>query len=126
MANRWDRSKYPENWEQISHEFRSSKDFTCEWDECGVQQGDTLTSKAGRDYKAVVDAAHKYPFDESNPDPELYCYCKKHHRVYDNTFQKQIEEAEHLVRMHDILIEQNGYVWCDHPDCGGYYLPHEH
>jgi len=123
---RWDRSQYPENWEEISATFRASKNYTCEWDECGVQQGDTLTSKAGRDYKATVDAAHRYPFDTQNPNPELLCLCKKHHRVYDNSFQEEMAEVEHQVAMHGILIEQAGYVWCDHPDCGGYYLPHEH
>ena len=121
---RWDRSKYPENWPQISYDFRASKDFTCEV--CGYRQGDPLLSKAGNTYKGSVDAAHKYPYDETNPDPALFCMCKRDHRIYDNTLQDKIAEAEHQATMHDICLEKEGYVWCDYPDCKGYYLPHEH
>jgi hypothetical protein len=123
---RWDRSKYPENWEEISHNFRASKDFRCEF--CGYKQGDPLVSKAGNEYKGSVDAAHKYPFDEANPDPELYCLCKSDHRIYDNGWREEIEETEHQARMHDILLNANGYetVYCSHEECQGYFLPHEH
>lgn len=108
MVIRWDRSQYPENWEEISLNFRASKDFTCEWGGCGVRQGDTLISRAGNEYKAVVDAAHVYPFDTMNPNPDLLCLCKKHHRLYDNSYQG-LDELEHQITMHRILIERNGY-----------------
>lgn len=121
---RWDRSQYPDNWEQISYEFRASKEFTCE--HCGYVQGDVLVSKAGREYRGTVDAAHKYPRDTRNPDPELLCLCKCHHRMYDNGFQETMDEGDHQARLHGILLERDGYVWCDHADCQGYYLPHEH
>ncbi len=121
---RWDRSKYPENWEQISRDFRESKDFTCE--ECGYVQGDPLISKAGNEYRGSVDAAHKWPNDTHNPNPDLLCYCKSCHRRYDNSFADLIEEGKHQAELHGILLEREGYVWCDHEDCKGYYLPHEH
>lgn len=106
MAVCWDRSKYPENWEEISFNFRASRDFTCEWDGCNVKQGDTLISKAGNEYKAVVDAAHAIPWETHNPDAELYCFCKKHHRIYDNLFNDEIAELEHQIRMHRILLSR--------------------
>lgn len=123
---RWKRDEYPEDWEQISKEFRESKGYTCEV--CGFQQGGTLTSKAGNEYKGTVDAAHKYPNDTQNPDPELLCLCKRDHRIYDNSFQHIIDEGKHQAALHSILLQQNGWdvEWCDHPDCQGYYLKHEH
>jgi hypothetical protein len=108
MAKRWDRSQYPENWEEISAAFRASKNYTCEWGGCGVKQGDKLISKAGKEYTATVDAAHVYPFDTANPNPDLLCLCKKHHRIYDNSYQGEMDELEHQTIMHRILIEKKG------------------
>jgi|SRR5882724_9315044 len=110
MAMRWDRSKYPINWEEISYNFRASKNFTCEWPDCGIKQGDTLISRAGYEYTATVDAAHRYPWDTANPHAELYCLCKSHHRIYDNLFNEEMAEITHLVRMHGILLERRGYA----------------
>jgi len=121
---RWNRKKYPENWEQISRDFRSSKDFTCEF--CGYKQGEPLISKAGNRYRGTVDAAHKYPYDESNPEPALYCLCKRDHRIYDNSWQNDIDEVEHQSRMHQILIGNYGEerYWCE--KCQDHYLEHTH
>jgi hypothetical protein len=94
---RWDREKYPENWEQMSYEFRESKDFTCEV--CGYRQGDPLISKAGNEYRGSVDAAHRFPNDESNPDPELLCLCKRDHRIYDNTIKAEYEHQENMMEI---------------------------
>jgi hypothetical protein len=74
-----------------------------------VRQGDTLISKAGNEYTATVDAAHAIPFETHNPDAELYCFCKSHHRVYDNLWSEEIAELDHQIRMHRILLERNGY-----------------
>jgi 5-methylcytosine-specific restriction endonuclease McrA len=104
---RWNRNKYPEEWERISYEFRSSKDFTCE--SCGYRQGDLLVSRAGRLYRGTVDAAHKYPNDTRNPQPELYCFCKRCHRLYDNQFQALIAEGKHVAKLHAILVQNRGY-----------------
>ncbi len=104
MGKRWDRSQYPPNWEEISYQFRASKDFTCEW--CGYQQGQPRKSRRGRMHKSTVDAAHKYPRDTRNPDPELYCLCKRCHRLYDNQFQEIIAEGEHQAALHRILLAQ--------------------
>jgi hypothetical protein len=110
MAIRWDRSKYPENWEEISYNFRASKNFTCEWPECNVKQGDLLISKKGKLYIATVDAAHAIPWETHNPDAKLYCFCKKHHRIYDNLWSEEIAELEHLMIMHRILLERRGVL----------------
>ncbi len=124
QRRRWDRSQYPENWEEMSRDFRASKDYTCEM--CGYRQGDPLISHTGREYQGTVDAAHKYPRDTRNPNPDLLCLCKRDHRIYDNQFQELMDEGDHQATLHDILLEREGYVWCDHEDCEGYYLPHEH
>jgi hypothetical protein len=106
---RWNRDEYPPEWEQISYNFRASKNFTCEWEGCDIQQGDILVSRAGKPYMATVDAAHALPFEKSNPDAELYCFCKRHHRVYDNLWTEELAELDHQIRMHRILLERNGY-----------------
>jgi hypothetical protein len=106
---RWDRSQYPPNWEEISYAFRLSKNFTCE--ACGYRQGDWLVSRKGQWYRGTVDAAHKYPGDTRNPHPELYCYCKKCHRLYDNLFAKIIAEGKRQVVLHRIVLERRGFVF---------------
>lgn len=107
MAKRWDRSQYPENWEEISRQFRASKHYTCE--RCGYRQGDPLVSRAGRIWRGTVDAAHKWPNDTRNPHPDLLCFCKRCHRWYDNQFQELLEEGRHQAAMHRILLEREGY-----------------
>ena len=124
MPKRWDRSQYPPDWEQKSQAFRAEHNYTCE--DCGYVQGDPLISKAGREYPGTVDAAHYWANDTHNPDPQLRCLCKSCHRKWDNQFQEIMAEGDHQVRMHEIALEREGYVWCDHPDCQGYYLPHSH
>ena len=108
MAMRWNRSKYPANWEFISFLFRWTKNFTCE--SCGIRQGEWVLSRAGKPYRVVVDAAHKYPWSTLDPNAELFCFCKRCHRLYDNLFRAEIEEVEHLARMHRILLEKRGYI----------------
>jgi hypothetical protein len=101
---RWDRKQYPPNWEQISYDFRASKNFTCEC--CGYVQGDWLISKRGRRYRGTVDAAHVWPNDTKNPNPALRCYCKSCHRFYDNLFNEIIAEGIHQAVLHSILLER--------------------
>lgn len=108
VTKRWDRSQYPAEWEVISLFFRLSKGFTCE--SCGVKHGTWVRSKAGKPYRVIVDAAHKYPWAVSDPNAELYCFCKRCHRIYDNIYKEQIEEVEHLSRLHRILIKKRGYT----------------
>jgi hypothetical protein len=120
----WDRSQYPPNWEQISQEKRESSNHTCEF--CGNVNGESGTNRNGGSYTVRVAAAHKWPNDTANPDPELYCLCQSCHRTYDNSFQDIIEEGKHQATMHEIALNQGGYTWCDHPDCQGMFLPHEH
>jgi len=108
MGKRWNRQEYPDNWEQISYQFRASRNFTCE--HCGYRQGDLLISRIGRRYRGSVDAAHKWPNDTDNPNPELLCLCKRCHRLYDNQFEELIAEGQHQARMHSILLQQGrGY-----------------
>jgi hypothetical protein len=107
MAVRWDRSRYPIDWEEISYQFRKSKGFTCEC--CGVKQGTSVISKAGKVYRIVVDAAHKYPWAVSDPNAALYCFCKRCHRIYDNIYREELEEVEHMARLHRILLRKRGY-----------------
>ena len=125
MPKRWDRRKYPDNWEEMSRNKREEAEWTCEF--CGAVHGGAGTTTRGSTYKPVrIAAAHKYPNDESNPHPELYALCQSCHFSYDNQFKDIIEEGKHQATMHGIALEQEGYVWCDHEDCRGYYLPHEH
>lgn len=107
---RWDRSQYPDDWEEISHSKKVAASWTCEF--CGNEHGKCACNKRGGEYTAYMAAAHKWAGDTHNPDPELYCLCQSCHRKYDNSFQTAYEEEEK--------------VWCDHPDCQGYFLPHEH
>jgi hypothetical protein len=107
MAMRWQRSNYPDEWESISFLFRAGKDFTCEG--CGVQQGTRVLSRAGKPYRVVVDAAHRYPWDTRNPNAELYCFCKRCHRIYDNIYREELEEVEHMAKLHRILLKKRGY-----------------
>lgn len=115
QQKRWDRSQYPDNWEEISYSFRELKDFTCE--HCGVRQGTMRESKAGNPYTARTAAAHKWPNDTQNPEPELLCLCESCHRKYDNQFQELIDEGEHQAVMHDILLERRAdeeeWEYCD-------------
>jgi hypothetical protein len=101
---RWDRKQYPPNWEQISRDFRASKNYTCE--SCGYHQGDWLRSKRGRWYRGTVDAAHVWPNDTKNPAPALLCLCKRCHRLYDNMFAEIIAEGIHQAVLHGILLER--------------------
>ena len=104
MNRRWDRSQYPPNWEEISYNFRASKNFTCE--SCGYQQGEPRISRSGREHKGTVDAAHKWPNDTMNPKPELYCLCKRCHRLYDNLYDELVAEGVHQRKLHRILRER--------------------
>ena len=101
---RWDRSQYPPNWEEISYNFRLSKDFTCE--ACGYRQWEPRISRSGREHKGTVDAAHKFPNDTRNPHPELICLCKRCHRLYDNLFQELLSEGNHQATLHRILLHR--------------------
>jgi hypothetical protein len=121
---RWDRSQYPENWEEISKNKREEAGWVCEF--CGTAHGDQGTSKCGSNYTVRIAAAHKWPNDTRNPDPDLYALCQSCHFSYDAQFRDIIAEGKHQANMHGIALEQEGYVWCDHEDCKGYYLPHEH
>lgn len=109
---RWDPSRYPPNWPEISHRFRASKNYTCEC--CGYHQGDILISRRGRKYRGSVDAAHKWPNDTHNINPDLLCFCKSCHRLYDNLFRDIVSEGKHQTRLHDILLERKGKSW--YPD----------
>ena len=108
MAMRWDRSKYPVDWEVISLFFRLSRGFTCEC--CGITQGTKVLSRAGKVYRVTVDAAHRYPWDTANPHAELYCFCKRCHRIYDNIYREELEEVEHMAKLHRILLKKRGYA----------------
>jgi hypothetical protein len=124
-GKRWDRSKYPPNFDDISLQKRKAHNFTCEF--CGRSNEDKFES--GGDVR--VSFAHKYKNDEANPNPEGYCLCQSCHWHYDHPSDKIKEEGDHQVAMHRIANEQVGYVrdgrvWCDHEDCKGYYLPHTH
>ncbi len=101
---RWDRSRYPANWDDISWAFRSSKRFTCE--HCGTEQGMLRISKAWNLYPARVMAAHRYPNDTANPYPELLCLCERCHFSYDARFRDILEEGEHQAVLHGILLER--------------------
>ena len=108
MARRWDRSRYPENWEAMSQAFRASKNYTCEF--CGTPQGTMRVSRSGRWYASWVAAAHKYPNDTRNPHPELLCLCEWCHLIYDAQFQDILAEGEHQARLHAIALEQREEV----------------
>ncbi len=122
MSKRWDRKKYPPNWEELSENCRKQAGYTCQ--DCGYERGQPKKSKAGNTWYDPLDASHDIPNDTANPNSPLTCRCKRCHRLYDNLFP--IEEWRHVERMNAIAMEKSGYVWCDHEDCGGYYLPHEH
>lgn len=102
---RWDRGHYPENWEDISQSFRASRNYTCE--HCGTERGTLRVSKAGNQYGSKAVAAHRYPNDTSNPDPELLCLCERCHFVYDVRFRWTLEEGEHQRVLHEILVERH-------------------
>lgn len=101
---RWDRSQYPENWEELSQAFRASKAFTCE--HCGTVQGTWRTSRAGNAYRSITAAAHRYPNDTRNPQPDLLCLCERCHCIYDGHFRGIIEEGKHQALMHEILVDR--------------------
>lgn len=136
---RWDRDEYPENWEELAQAAKERAAYTCEF--CGVEHRGEGTNRHGGPYEVRVAAAHKYPNDTHNPDPDLYCLCQSCHRTYDNRFKDIIEEGKHQAVMHEILLEREGYgkrdesgamsmvpdedrVWCE--ECQGWYWPHEH
>lgn len=104
---RWDRSKYPANWKEISFKFRESRGFTCE--ACGYVQWTPLVARSGKIWRGTVDAAHRYPADTMNPNPALLCLCKRCHRRYDNSHLESLEELQHQIRMHRILLARHGY-----------------
>ncbi len=113
------RHKYPPDWEEKSQAFREQHNYTCEF--CGRSNGETFKSGG----QVRVAAAHKYPNDTSNSDPDLYCLCQSCHRSYDNGYQTDImDEGDHQVRMHRIALEQEGMTACDfcgHMNAGGGY-----
>jgi len=65
-----DRSKYPENWKEISWEYKESIGWKCEW--CGIQHlkdldiGNCLT-------------VHHPDHDPENPDARLIGLCARCH-----------------------------------------------
>lgn len=101
---RWDRSQYPDNWEELSQAFRASKQFTCE--HCGTVQGTWRTSRAGNAYRSITAAAHRYPNDTRNPHPDLLCLCERCHCIYDGHFRGIIDEGKHQALMHEILVDR--------------------
>jgi len=121
---RWDRSNYPDDWEEISHRKREEAGWRCEF--CGAPHQGEGKSKSGLLYRVWLAAAHKWPNDTRNENPELYCLCQSCHRSYDNQFAEIIAEGKHQAKMHEIALEQEGYerVWCE--ECQGYFLEHEH
>jgi hypothetical protein len=131
---RWARDEYPENWEEIAQQKKEEADFTCEF--CGNAHRDQGQNKKGGTYDVRVAAAHRFPNDTGNPDPDLLCLCQSCHRKYDNQFRGIIEEGKHQAIMHEIILERIGdgkgnggddeKVYCGHPECGDYYYPHTH
>lgn len=124
MPKKWDRSQYPDDWEEISRRKREEAGWTCEF--CGAEHQGQSTSKGGSSYTVRVAAAHKWPRDTRNPDPDLYCLCQSCHFSYDNQFQNLMEEGEHQARMHEIALEQelkyyDDCALCDRGGCRGHY-----
>jgi hypothetical protein len=77
-----DRSKYPDNWEEISHHIRFVRaKGKCEWPECGAEH---LKPHPVTGSKVVLTTAHL-----ENEDPmdcryeNLMAMCQKHHLAYD-------------------------------------------
>lgn len=87
------RSKYPENWEEISLARRTAANWQCEW--CGRKQGQEVIGVKGKPYKVVLTVAHLgvsfpdgTPGDKHNkhdvrPD-NLAALCNSCHLRYDH------------------------------------------
>ena len=108
---RWYSTRYPPNWRQISYRFREEHNFVCE--HCGTRQGTPRVSHRGRTYFSIVCAAHRWPGDTMNPNPDLLCLCEICHFYYDWHFRRRkpaLSELEHQKRLHTILIEQKIYL----------------
>jgi 5-methylcytosine-specific restriction endonuclease McrA len=74
-----DRSRYPDNWEEISDYVRFERaGGCCEW--CGAEHG---TPHPDTGSTVVLTTAH-LDHDPSNPDPEnLRALCQRCHLRYD-------------------------------------------
>ncbi|MDA8002555.1 MAG: HNH endonuclease [Alphaproteobacteria bacterium] len=83
-----DPSGYPENWDEISKEFRKKRNYTCA--DCGVccEKDPGLTD------------AHHVNGDKSNCAPEnLQCLCKYHHHKRHAHYKPKESEMRRLERL---------------------------
>ena len=99
------RRKYPPNWESLSRACKERANWQCE--HCGAKQFEIITSRKGTPYFIYLHAAHKHPYDKSNPNPELIALCITCHARYDYEYKQRamrsrLEQMKHL----KLLIEQ--------------------
>lgn len=96
------RANYPDNWDQISRDFRASKNHQCE--DCGVRKGDRMISRrTGVVWTAYVVAAHAYGEDTRNPHAKLRCLCPRCHFIYDLKAQQRDREVSNQRLQHQLL-----------------------
>jgi hypothetical protein len=84
-SKRWDRKRYPANWEALSLACRVNAGNCCEL--CGREQDSTYISKAGNTKQIKLAACHVHPDDEANPNPELICLCIFCHGKFDALYK---------------------------------------
>lgn len=76
-----DKSRYPENWNEITQEHKERAGWKCE--RCGVEQGTgRIGIKKGRHYKVRLATAH-LDHDPENPDARLVVLCEVCHLRHD-------------------------------------------
>jgi len=62
----WDRSKYPDNWEEISLAIKERDGWQCRW--CNAAYGDKQESRKGQEYSVVLVVAHLgVPYPDGRP-----------------------------------------------------------
>jgi len=86
------RQMYPANWRDLALACKIRANWKCE--HCGVSQFDIRESRRGTPYFVYLAAAHRYPFQESNPNPELLCLCPSCHGKLDYQHKQSRERVK--------------------------------
>jgi 5-methylcytosine-specific restriction endonuclease McrA len=91
-SKRWDKSVYPENWQELSTACKEKANWQCAL--CNVKHGSERMSKAGNMYTVWLAACHIHPNDKANPSPELICLCVSCHGRFDAAYKSALAQAE--------------------------------
>lgn len=100
------RQAYPANWEELARQCKELAGWRCQ--HCQIEHGAWRVSRKGQPYQVWMTAAHKWPFDQSNPNPDLLCLCFSCHARYDAPWLLRAQWVELERLKHRVLLKLFG------------------